>query len=61
MMPMSLLLETELKNTPNFYGVASLDGGKQKVKPLQLVQSFLLELERIYNSLNTKQTKKIIS
>lgn len=54
-------IEKSLKGTPNFYGVASLDGEKQKIKPLQLVQSFLLELEKIYNLLNTKQTKKIIS
>jgi BirA family biotin operon repressor/biotin-[acetyl-CoA-carboxylase] ligase len=54
-------IEKSLKGTPNFYGVASLNGEKQKIKPVQLVQSFLLELEKIYNLLNTKQTKKIIS
>ena len=54
-------IEKSLKGTPNFYGVASLNGEKQKIKQLQLVQSFLLELEKIYNLLNTKQTKKIIS
>jgi len=50
-----------LKNTPNFYGVASLCGQKNKIKPVQLVQTFLMELEKIYELLNTKQTKKIIS
>ena len=54
-------IEKTLKGTPNFYGVASLNGEKENVKPLQLVQTFLLELERIYKSLNAKQTKKIIS
>lgn len=54
-------IEKSLKGTPNFYGVASLNYEKQKIKPLQLVQSFLLELEKIYDLLNTKQTKKIIS
>jgi len=54
-------IEKSLKGTPNFYGVATLNGEKQKIKQLELVQSFLLELEKIYNLLNTKQTKKIIS
>ena len=54
-------IEKTLKGTPNFYGVASLNGEKENVKPLQLVQTFLLELEKIYKSLNAKQTKKIIS
>ena len=54
-------VEKLLKKTPNFYGVASLSDQKHKVKPIQLVQTFLVELEKIYKSLNTKQTKKIIS
>ena len=54
-------IEKSLKGTPNFYGVASLNGEEQNVKPVQLVQTFLVELERIYKSLNAKQTKKIIS
>jgi BirA family biotin operon repressor/biotin-[acetyl-CoA-carboxylase] ligase len=54
-------IEKLLKGTPNFYGVASLNNEKQKIKPVQLVQSFLLELEKIYKMLNAKQTKKIIS
>ncbi len=52
-------VEKLLKETPNFYGVASLDG--QKKNPVQLVQAFLIELEKIYELLNKKQTKKIIS
>ena len=54
-------IEKSLKGTPNFYGVASLNGEKENVKPIQLVQTFLLELEKIYKSLNAKQTKKIIA
>jgi len=54
-------IEKSLKGTPNFYGVASLSDQKQKIKPIQLVQTFLVELEKIYKALNDKQTKKIIS
>ena len=53
-------IEKSLKGTPNFYGVATLNGQKKKVKPIQLVQTFLVELEKIYKSLNAKKTKKII-
>ena len=54
-------IEKLLKGTPNFYGVASLSEQKQDVKPIKLVQTFLVELEKIYIALNAKQTKKIIS
>jgi BirA family biotin operon repressor/biotin-[acetyl-CoA-carboxylase] ligase len=54
-------IEKALKGSPNFYGVASLSEQKKKVKAIQLVQSFLVEFEKIYELLNTKQTKKIIS
>lgn len=54
-------IEREMKNTPNFYGVVSLCGQKNKIKPVQLVQTFLVELEKIYELLNMKQIKKIIS
>jgi BirA family biotin operon repressor/biotin-[acetyl-CoA-carboxylase] ligase len=54
-------IEKTLKDSPNFYGVASLSEQKKKIKPIQLVQTFLVELEKIYDLLNTKQTKKIIS
>jgi len=55
------LIEKTLKGSPNFYGVTSLSEQKKKTKPIQLVQTFLVELEKIYDLLNTKQTKKIIS
>ena len=51
----------ELKNTSNYYGIASLTEQKNKVTAVELVQSFLLELEKIYELLNMNQTKKIIS
>ena len=54
-------IEKELKDAPNFYGVSSLSEHKKKVKPIQLVQSFLIELEVIYKLLETKQIEKIIS
>ena len=54
-------IEKSLKGTSNFYGVASLSDEKQNINPIQLVQTFLIELEKIYKSLNTKQIKKIIS
>ena len=54
-------IEKALKGTPNFYGVSSLSDQKQNIKPIQLVQTFLLELEKIYNALNEKQIKKIIA
>ena len=54
-------VEKLLKDTPNFYGVASLNEQKKKIKPVELVQAFLAELEKIYESLNSRHTKKIIS
>ena len=54
-------IEKMIRGTQNFYGVASLDGQKQGIKPVRLVQAFLVELERIYKSLEARQTKKIIS
>ncbi|QDI89558.1 biotin--[acetyl-CoA-carboxylase] ligase [Candidatus Nitrosopumilus sp. SW] len=54
-------IEKNLKGTPNFYGVASLNEHKSKIRPVELVQSFLVELEKIYKLLDSKQTKKIIS
>lgn len=53
-------IEKILKKTPNFYGVASLCGQKNNVKPIQLIQTFLIELEKVYDLLSKKQTKEII-
>ena len=54
-------IEKLLKETANFYGVASLSKNRKKIKPVQLVQSFLLELEKIYDLLDEGKIKKIIS
>ncbi|MBS3922420.1 MAG: biotin--[acetyl-CoA-carboxylase] ligase [Nitrosarchaeum sp.] len=53
-------IEKILKDTPNFYGVASLSKYNNSIKPVLLVQSFLLELEEIFNQLNKGDIKKII-
>ncbi len=53
-------IEKSLKDTPNFYGVTSLSEQNKTVKPILLIQSFLMELEQIYNLLNVGDTKKII-
>ena len=54
-------IEKNLKGTPNFYGVASLNYFKADIRPVELVQSFLVEMEKIYKLLDAKQTRKIIS
>jgi len=53
-------IEKILKDTPNFYGVASLSEQNKSVKPILLVQSFLIELEQMYDLLNSGDIKKII-
>lgn len=42
-------VEKTIKNTENYYGVATLVNKNNKTNPVQLVQAFLLELERLYN------------
>ena len=53
-------IEKVLKKTPNYYGVSSLNEHKNKVEAIKIIQTFLLELEKIYEELNNNQTKKII-
>lgn len=53
-------IERILKDTQNFYGVTSLSEHSNTIKPVLLVQSFLLELEEIFNQLNKGDIKKII-
>lgn len=53
-------IEKDLKNTPNFYGVTSLNKIKKDSNPIELIQAFLLELEHIIHLLNTGQSKKIV-
>ena len=54
-------IEKSLKDTPNFYGVTTLREQRKEVKPIHLVQTFLVELEKMYKSLNAKQIENIIS
>ena len=54
-------IEKMLKKTPNYYGVISLNQQQNKCRPIELIQSFLVELEKIYEELNNDKTKKIIS
>lgn len=42
-------IEKTIKNTGNYYGVATVASKNNKTNPVQLVQAFLLELERLYN------------
>lgn len=53
-------IEKTLKDTPNFYGVASLGDQNKTIKPISLVQSFLTEMEQMYDLLNAGETKKIV-
>jgi BirA family biotin operon repressor/biotin-[acetyl-CoA-carboxylase] ligase len=54
-------IEKMLKKTPNYYGITSLSDQKNKSTPIELTQSFLLELEKVYKELNKNQIKKIIA
>ncbi|MCE9651740.1 MAG: biotin--[acetyl-CoA-carboxylase] ligase [Nitrosarchaeum sp.] len=53
-------IEKILKDTPNFYGIASLREQNKTTKPISLLQSFLIELEQVCNLLNVGDTNKII-
>ena len=53
-------LEKSLKNTENFYGVASLVGKSNSTNPVLLVKSFLYELENIFELLEKGKKKVII-
>jgi len=50
-------IEKSLKGTPNYYGIASLNEHKKNIKPINLVQAFFTELEKIYELLNKRETK----
>ena len=52
-------LEKELKETPNFYGVATLKKFQKAITPVKFVQVFLEELEKICELLASGQIKKI--
>ena len=54
-------IEKILKKTENYYGVSSLNEYTNKADAIELIQSFLFELEKIYEELNKNQTKNIIT
>ena len=54
-------LNRTLKNNSKFYGAASLTQKNRDTRPVHLVQSFLVELEKIYDNLNSGHTANIIS
>lgn len=54
-------LEKSLKNTDNFYGVASLVEKGKYQNPILLVKSFLYELEKIFELLEKGKSKTIIN
>ena len=53
-------LEKTIKNTRNFYGVATLIKKNEDSNPIKLMQSFLFELERICEELNQGNIRKTI-
>jgi len=53
-------IEKSLKGTPNFYGVASLSQYSKHRKPIELVHSFLTELEKTYFMLSSGETNEIV-
>ncbi len=53
-------IEKDLKNTPNFYGVASLRKFSKDTTSISLIQTFLAELEKVFDLLDEGQIKKII-
>ena len=54
-------LEKSIKKTENFYGVTSLVSITENKNPVSLMQSFLLELEKICEALDQGKYKKIIN
>ena len=53
-------IEKRLKNSPNFYGVTSLFTVKNKPSKIELLVQFLLELEKVINSLIKGKNAQII-
>ena len=53
-------IEKRLKNSPNFYGVTSLFPEKNNPSKIELLVQFLLELEKVINSLIKGKNAQII-
>lgn len=54
-------LEKSIKNTGNYYGVTTLVKKNENAEAVKLIQSFLVELEKICILLNQGKIKKIIN
>ena len=54
-------IEKSLNNTENFYGISSLCKTTENTLPINLVQSFLFELERIYDLLRQNKSRQVIN
>ena len=50
-------MESSIKTTPNFYGVATLVKKNENMSPL--IKQFLYELEKVLALINSSQIKKI--
>jgi len=57
----SIQLEKTIKKTENFYGTASLVSKTENKSPVSLMQAFLIELEKICETLDQGNYKKIIN
>jgi len=54
-------LEKSIKNTGNYYGATTLVKKNENANATKLIQSFLVELEKICDLLNQGKVKKIIN
>jgi BirA family biotin operon repressor/biotin-[acetyl-CoA-carboxylase] ligase len=54
-------IEKSLNNTENFYGISSLCKTTENTLPINLVQSFLFELEKIYDLLRQNKSRQVIN
>jgi len=54
-------LETSIENTGNYYGATTLVKKNENADSTKLIQSFLVELEKICDLLNQGKIKKIIN
>ncbi len=53
-------VEKTIKKTGNYYGVTSLVSKTTNENPVKLIQTFLVELEKICDSLEKEEFKKIV-
>ena len=53
-------IEKSIKNNPNFYGVSSLAEKSKQTRAVDFVKIFLLELEKIYQSIIEGKTESVL-